>query len=91
MTGLTPAVRLNAGDQTATFDDSTVTIATSASAADTDGWMRPTTPNGNYIYNMKINIPLNTDYTVIVYPYANQATGALNGGYTLRHVIQATK
>jgi subtilisin family serine protease len=91
VTGLTPAIRLNAGDLTATFDDSTVTIATSVSGADTDGWMRPTTPNGTYIYNMKVQIPLNTDYTVVVYPYANQATGVLNTGYTLRHVIQATK
>jgi hypothetical protein len=40
---------------------------------------------------MQVNIPLNTDYTVVIYPFANQATGALNGGYTLRHVIQATK
>jgi hypothetical protein len=37
---------------------------------------------------------LNTDYTVVVYPYAS-APGVtpvkLNGGQTLRHVIQATK
>ena len=92
VTGLTPAIRLVAGDQTSTYDDTSMLITPpSVSGADTDGCMRPTSPNGNYIYNMKVNIPLNTDYTVVVYPYANQATGALNGGYTLRHVIQATK
>jgi len=90
--GLTPAIRLAAGDQTATSDDITVAITPpSVSGADTDGWMRPSNPNGTYIYNMQVNIPLNTDYTVVIYPYAVQSTGALNGGYTLRHVIQATK
>jgi hypothetical protein len=89
LSNLTPAIRLVAGDQTAAYDDTSVTIAPpSVSGADTTGTMRP---NGNdgYIYNMKVNIPLNADYTVVVYPYATP--GDLHTGFTLRHVIQATK
>jgi len=37
---------------------------------------------------MNVNIPLNTDYTVVIYPYWTSGTPA---GPTLRHVIQATK
>jgi len=89
--GLTPAIRLLAGDQTATFDDSEVAITPpSVSSADTNGYMR-SSGSGVYIYNMSVNIPLNTDYTVIIYPYAVQSTGVLNTGLTFRHVIQATK
>jgi hypothetical protein len=40
---------------------------------------------------MQVNITLNTDYTVVIYPFADQSTGVLNSSYTLRHVIQATK
>jgi hypothetical protein len=91
VTNLTPAVRLMDGDQTPLADDgSDVLPIASVSAADTSGWMR--LADGNYLYNMKVQVAkLNTDYTVIVYPYANQATGNLNGSLTLRHVIQATK
>jgi hypothetical protein len=84
---LQPAIRLVAGDQTAIFDDSAVTITPpSVSSADTTGVMRSNGTDGSYIYNMSVNIPLNTDYTVIIYPY-----GTGNSGATLRHVIQATK
>ena len=92
VTGLTPAIRLVAGDQTVVFDDGSVTITPpSVSGADTNGYMRASNPNGTYIYNMRVEIPLNTDYTVVIYPFANQSTGALNAGYTLRHVIQSKK
>ena len=88
VTGLTPAIRLVAGDQTVTYDDNSVTITPpSVSGADTTGVMRP--GGGGYMYNMSVNIPLNTDYTVVIYPYASGTN--LNAGYTLRHVIQATK
>jgi hypothetical protein len=76
----------------ATPDDVTVdiTIPTSASNADTTGVMRSSGSDGSYIYNMNINLPqsaLNSDYTVIIYPYGNgQPVGP-----TMRHVIQATK
>jgi hypothetical protein len=89
---LVPAIRLAAGDQTTTPDDVAVaiTVPTSASNADTTGVMRSSGSDGSYIYNMNINLPpsaLNTDYTVIIYPYGNgQPVGP-----TLRHVIQATK
>ena len=74
------------------FDDGAVAITPpSVSGADTNGWMRASTPNGTYIYNMQVNIPLNTDYTVVIYPLATQSPDVLNTGYTLRHVIQATK
>jgi hypothetical protein len=92
VTGLTPAIRLVAGDQTAVFDDGSVAITPpSVSGADTNGYMRASNPNGSYIYNMQVNIPLNNDYTVVIYPFADQSTNTLNSGYTLRHVIQATK
>jgi hypothetical protein len=50
--------------------------------------MRSSGSDGSYIYNMNVNLPkLNTDYTVLIYPYGNgQPVGP-----TLRHVIQATK
>ena len=41
--------------------------------------------DGSYIYNMNVSIPLNTDYTIVVYPYGGTT------GPSLRHVIQATK
>src|SRR5207237_10867149 len=86
--GLTPAIRLGAGDQTTTSDDAVVSITPpSVSAADTTGVMRSSGTDGSYIYNMNVSIPLNTDYTVVIYPYGNgQPVGP-----TLRHVIQATK
>ena len=71
---------------TATATSTSGTSCTSA--ADTNGIMRPNGTDGSYIYNMAINIPLNTDYTIIVYPYG---TTAPNDKVTLRHVIQATK
>jgi hypothetical protein len=86
---LVPAIRLGAGDQTSTPDDAVVaiTIPTSVSNADTTGVMRSSGSDGSYIYNMNINIQLNTDYTIVIYPYGNgQPVGP-----TLRHVIQATK
>ncbi len=43
--------------------------------------------DGFYMYNLRVDVAkLNTDYTVVVYPY-----GTTNSGQTLRHVIQATK
>jgi hypothetical protein len=86
---LTPAIQLKEGDQTATPDDSVVAITpTSVSAADTTGFMRSSGSDGSYIYNMSVNLPkLNTDYTIIVYPYGTIAPGAP----TMKHVIQATK
>ena len=91
MNGLTPAIRLIEGDQTAVPDDGSVAIApTSVSNADTNGQMRSSGSDGSYIYNMNVNLPkLNTDYTVIIYPY--WTTGGPLTGATLRHVIQATK
>ncbi|HEX3255750.1 MAG TPA: Ig-like domain-containing protein [Gaiellaceae bacterium] len=86
VTGLNPAIRLKAGDQTQTNDDSIVAITPgSVSAADTTGVMR-SNGDGSYIYNMSVNIPLNTDYTVIVYPFGIGTTSQY-----LAHVIQATK
>jgi hypothetical protein len=41
--------------------------------------------DGSYIYNMSVNITLNTDYTVLVYPYGTSDPRKLG------HVIQATK
>jgi hypothetical protein len=85
---LTPAIRLGVGDQTSIPDDAVVTITpASVSNADTTGVMRSSGSDGSYIYNMNVNIPLNTDYTVVIYPWGNgQPVGP-----TLRHVIQATK
>ena len=87
---LTPAIRLVAGDQTTVYDDSAVAITPpSVSAADTNGQMRSSGSDGSYIYNMSVNLAkLNTDYTVIIYPYWTTGTPA---GPTLKHVIQATK
>src|SRR5205823_9933199 len=86
---LSPAIRLGPGDQTSIPDDAVVTITPgSVSNADTTGVMRSSGSDGSYIYNMNVNIPLNTDYTIIVYPYG---TTAPNDKVTLRHVIQATK
>ena len=49
--------------------------------------MRSSGSDGSYMYNMLVDIPLNTDYTVVIYPYGNgQPVGP-----TMRHVIQATK
>src|SRR3989440_5790180 len=85
---LTPAIRLIEGDQTTIPDDSVVQITpNSVSNADTTGVMRSSGSDGSYIYNMNVNLPLNADYTVVIYPYGNGATT----GPTLRHVIQATK
>jgi hypothetical protein len=51
--------------------------------------MRSSGSDGSYIYNMSVNLAkLNTDYTVIIYPYGTTGAGA---SQTLRHVIQATK
>ena len=87
---LTPAIRLLTGDLTPTTDDSTDVITPgSVSAADTTGVMRLSASDGTYIYNLSVNLPkLNTDYTVIVYPYAS---GTNLGIAKLAHVIQATK
>ena len=52
--------------------------------------MRPSGPDGSYMYNMRVSVSkLSTDYTVIIYP--NAVGTNLNGAQTLRHVIQATK
>ena len=86
VTGLSPAIRLVAGDQTTVTDDSVTPITPdSVSSADTTGVMRNT--DGAYMYNLSVNLPkLNTDYTVVIYPYGIGVTTQ-----TLRHVIQATK
>ena len=86
VTGLSPAIRLVAGDQTTATDDTVTPITPdSVSSADTTGVMRYT--DGAYMYNLSVNLPqLNTDYTVVIYPYGVGVTTQ-----TLRHVIQATK
>ena len=61
---------------------------TSSSAADTTSVMRSSGSDGSYIYNMNVSIPLNSDYTVIIYPFWTSGTAS---GPSLRHVIQATK
>jgi hypothetical protein len=85
-TTLTPAIRLVKGDLTPQSDDTMTTITpTSTSAADTTGVMR-SSGGGDYMYNMQVNLAtLNTDYTVVVYPYGTGSTVELG------HVIQATK
>jgi hypothetical protein len=86
LTNLAPEIRLIAGDLTPQSDDSTTAITpTSTSAADTTGVMR-SNGDGSYIYNMNVNLTkLNTDYTIIVYPYGTGDPRKLG------HVIQATK
>ena len=85
LTNLTPAIRLVQGDQTPQSDDSTTTITPgSVSAADTLGIMR-SNGDGSYIYNLNVNITLNKDYTIVVYPYGTDDPRKLG------HVIQATK
>ncbi|HEY3310541.1 MAG TPA: FG-GAP-like repeat-containing protein [Anaerolineales bacterium] len=90
VSGLIPAIRLVAGDQTSTVDDGTDTIIPqSTAAADASGVMRYV--DGYYLYNLKVAVPkLNADYTIIIYPYATSPT-TLVTTQTLRHVIQATK
>ncbi len=92
VTNLTPAIKLAAGDQTAgVSDDLIVPIDVgSASAADTNGVMRFV--DGAYIYNMKVSVAnLNTDYTIMIYPYATSAADTDVSKGTMRHVVQATK
>jgi PKD domain/Bacterial cadherin-like domain/Bacterial Ig domain len=86
ITNLTPAIRLVQGDQTPSADDTTATITPNAvgATADTMGIMR-SNGDGSYIYNMSVNITLNKDYTVVVYPYGT------NDPRRLGHVIMATK
>jgi hypothetical protein len=85
ITNLTPAIRLVQGDATPQSDDTTATITPgSVSAADTLGVMR-SNGDGSYIYNMSVNITLNKDYTVVVYPYGTDDPRRMG------HVIQATK
>ena len=86
VTTLAPAIRLVKGDLTPQSDDTTAAITpTSSSAADTSGVMR-SQGGGDYIYNMQVSLPsLNTDYTVVIYPYG---TGS---HMELGHVVQATK
>jgi hypothetical protein len=85
--GVNPAIVLKKGDLTAVADDSAVTIpSSSVSAADTNGFMRPSGTDGSYIYNLSISgMNLNTDYTIVIYPY-----GTVSSQY-LAHVIQTTK
>jgi PKD domain len=86
VTTLAPAIRLVKGDLTPQSDDTAVAIApTSSSAADTTGVMR-SQGGGDYLYNMQVNLPsLNTDYTVVIYPYGTSSPVQLG------HVVQATK
>jgi hypothetical protein len=86
VTNLSPAIVLKPGDMTTFNDDSVVPIVPpSVSNADTTGIMR-SSGDGSYIYNMSVNITLNTDYTIIIYPY-----GAGSSTQYIAHVIQATK
>jgi hypothetical protein len=77
-TGLSPSVRLVAGDQSASadLDDPVQSITTSVSNADTTGIMRETDTSGMYIYNMQIPASAVVDsiYTVVVRPFG-QGTG----------------
>ena len=86
LTNLNPAIRLAAGDLTPLSDDGTapIIVPSSASGADTTGIMR-SNGDGSYIYNMSVNVTLNKDYTVLVYPYGTGQPQRLG------HVIQATK
>ncbi len=85
LTNLKPEIRLVKGDLTPQSDDTAAQITpASTSAADTTGVMR-SNGDGSYIYNMNVNITLNTDFTVMIYPYG---TG---DPQKLGHVIQATK
>jgi hypothetical protein len=86
ITNLNPAIVLKKGDLTSVSDDGIVGITpTSVSNADTTGFMR-SNGDGSYIYNMNVNITLNTDYTVIIYPY-----GLSTSSQYFAHVIRATK
>jgi Bacterial Ig domain/PKD domain len=87
VTGLNPAIALKKGDLTSVGDDSVVAITPgSVSNADTTGVMR-SNGDGSYIYNMSVaNMTLNTDYTLIVYPF-----GSGSANQYLAHVIQTTK
>jgi single-stranded DNA-binding protein len=86
ITNLSPAIVLKKGDMTVFNDDSVVAITPgSVSGADTTGVMR-SSGDGSYIYNMSVNITLNADYTILIYPY-----GTGTPTQYLAHVIQATK
>jgi len=86
ITNLSPAIALKKGDLTSVSDDSVLLITPgSVSNADTTGFMR-SNGDGSYIYNMSVNIMLNTDYTLIIYPY-----GIGSPTQYIAHVIQATK
>jgi hypothetical protein len=86
VTNLNPAIVLKKGDMTSFNDDGVVPIVPpSVSNADTTGIMR-SSGDGSYIYNMSVNITLNTDYTILIYPYGGTVTSQY-----LAHVIQATK
>jgi hypothetical protein len=86
ITNLSPAIVLKKGDMTVFNDDSVVAITPgSVSGADTTGVMR-SSGDGSYIYNMSVNITLNSDYTILIYPY-----GTGTPTQYLAHVIQATK
>jgi len=84
---LNPSISLLKGDLTPASDDATDTITPpSVSSADSTGVMR-SAGSGDYIYNMRVNLPtLNSDYTIVVKPYAPGSTGP-----ELGKVIQATK
>jgi hypothetical protein len=83
---LNPAIALKKGDLTTISDDVSQNITPgSVSNAETTGIMR-SNGDGSYIYNMSVNITLNTDYTLIVYPF-----GTGSPTQYLAHVIQATK
>jgi PKD repeat protein len=85
LTNLEPTIKLVAGDQTAVAEETTALIdPASVSAADTTGVMRHL-GGGDYIYNMKVQLPLNTKYTVVIYPYGGTS------GPRLAHLLEATK
>jgi len=75
LTGLTPLINLKSGDADPNTDlsDPTANVATSVSAADTSGQMRPI--DGGYIYNLAV--PSNTTagslFTIYVRPFGGTA------------------
>ena len=71
LTGLTPLINLKSGeaDPNTDLSDPTQNVATSVSAADTSGQMRPI--DGGYIYNLAVpsNATANSLYTIYVRPF----------------------
>jgi hypothetical protein len=75
LTGLTPLINLKSGDADPSTDlsDPTANVATSVSAADTNGQMRPI--DGGYIYNLAVpsNATAGSLFTIYVRPFGGTA------------------